>query len=120
MMLGRSYTVIKDTAGAKRAFGRAMALKPDELAPKQQFIALAWAEADVNGSAPLPEDLMTAARDALRVDPGNAEGLLVEGLAAAKAGDMTGARARWTRAAASASAGGALAAEINRRLGTLP
>lgn len=119
MMLGRSYMVLKNTDGAKRAFQKAIALKPAELAPKTQFIALLWGETNVDGPGPLPASLTEAARDVLTVDPNNPEGLLVEGLAALKSGDAAGARERWTKAEASAPKGGALAAEIGRRLAGL-
>ena len=34
MLLGRSYTVLKNTDGAKQAYGHAIKLKPAELAPE--------------------------------------------------------------------------------------
>lgn len=119
MMLGRSYMVLKDNAGATRAFEQAMRVKPDELAPKLQYIALVWGDTQVDGLSPLPDNLISAAREALRLDPRNAEGLLVEGLAAAKAGDAATARTKWTTAQGTAPPGGALAAEIGRRLAAL-
>lgn len=119
MMLGRSYLVLKNGEGAKRALDQAMRVKPDELAPKLQSIALLWSEAAIDGPQPLPARLTEIARDALRLDPRNPEGLLVEGLAAAKAGDAATARDKWSRAQAAAAPGSPLAAEIDRRLSAL-
>ena len=120
LMLGRSYIVLKNTEGAKRAFAKAMALKPDELTPKAQIIALLWGETPVDAAPQLPSELVAAARDALRVNPNNPEGLLVEGLAAAKAGDADTAKRKWRQAEAAAPKDGALAGEIARRLASLP
>jgi cytochrome c-type biogenesis protein CcmH/NrfG len=119
-MLGRSYIVLKNTEGAKRAFAKAIALKPDELTPKAQMIALLWGETPLDAAPELPGELVAAARDALRVDPNNPEGLLVEGLAAAKTGDTDTAKRKWRQAEAAAPKDGPLAGEIARRLASLP
>jgi len=117
VMLGRSYTVLRNAEGAARAFERAMALKPAEVEPKLNYMAVLMGEADINGPKPLPELVMKTNADILKLSPGQPEALFVRGLAAYKAGNMTAARQDWT--AAKAQAQGALAADLDRRLAAL-
>ena len=53
MLLGRSMTVLKNTAGAKEAYTKAVALKPAEAAPKAQLAELLAADGDKAGARKL-------------------------------------------------------------------
>jgi cytochrome c-type biogenesis protein CcmH len=117
MMLGRSYTVLRNAEGAKRAFAKAMALKPGELQPRLNYVAVLLDETNLDAPGPLPQEVITAAAEILTLSPSQPEGLFVRGLAAYKAGDTAAARKDWI--AAKARAQGALAAELDRRLRTL-
>ena len=53
MLLGRSMTVLKNSAGAKEAYTKAVALKPTEAAPKAQLAELLAADGDKAGARKL-------------------------------------------------------------------
>lgn len=92
MLLGRSYTVLQDAAGAAMAYEKAAALRPDAVAAAME------SELARNASQP--------------------DALFVLGLARWKAGDAAGARTLWAEAEATAPP--ELKAEIERRRGQLP
>jgi len=117
LMLGRSYTVLRNTVGAKQAFEKAMALKPAEIAPKINLAAVLLSEADINGPTPLPAQVTTITNDILKLAPDQPEALFVRGLSALKAGNKDAARKDWM--AAKAKAQGALATDLERRLQAL-
>jgi cytochrome c-type biogenesis protein CcmH len=117
LMLGRSYTVLRNTAGAKQAFEKAMALKPAEIDPKLNYAAVVLSEIDLNGPSPLPVAVIKVNNDILQLSPSQPEALFVRGLAAFKAGDAGAARKDWT--AAKITAKGALATDLERRLQAL-
>jgi cytochrome c-type biogenesis protein CcmH len=117
IMLGRSYTVLRNADGAKRAFEKAMALKPAELEPKLNYMAVLMGEAEINGPKPLPDLVMKTTADILKLAPDQPEALFVRGLSAYKAGNTAAARKDWT--AAKSKAQGALSADIDRRLAAL-
>lgn len=112
MMLGRSYTVLRNADGAKRAFEKAMALKPGDVQPKLSYASVLIGQTNLNSPAPLPADLVKISADILKIEPAQPEALFLRGLAAFKSGDKSAAKADW--AAAKKTAGGALAAEIDR------
>jgi cytochrome c-type biogenesis protein CcmH len=118
MMLGRSYTVLQNMAGAKEAFAKAIDLHPDAIEPKQQYLAVLWREAGPDGAAQTPE-MAKVAEDILRLAPDNAEALMIRGQAQANSGDAAAARRTWTAAAAAVPPGSPLGAEIARRLSAL-
>ncbi|MDX2221611.1 MAG: c-type cytochrome biogenesis protein CcmI [Rhodospirillaceae bacterium] len=118
MMLGRSYTVLQNAAGAKDAFAKAIDLRPDAIEPKQQYLAVLWREAGTDGAAQTAE-MAQVAEDILRVAPGNAEALMIRGQAQANSGDTAAARRTWTAAAAATPPGSPLGAEIARRMADL-
>jgi cytochrome c-type biogenesis protein CcmH len=65
MLLGRSMTVLKNTAGAKEAYTKAIALKPAEAAPKAQLAELLASDGDKAGARKLlTEALATLPADA--------------------------------------------------------
>lgn len=117
LMLGRSYTVLRNTSGAKGAFEKAMALKPGEIEPKLNYLGAVVSETDLNGSAPLPNALIKTSAEILKLAPEQPEALFVRGLNAFKAGDGAAARKDWTTARATAQ--GALAVDLDRRLKAL-
>jgi cytochrome c-type biogenesis protein CcmH len=117
LMLGRSYTVLRDSAGAKRAFEKAIALKPGDIQPKLNYAAVLLGETDINGPSPLPAPVVKINDDILKLSPDQPEALFVRGLAAYKAGNTLGARKDWT--AAKTKAQGALASDLERRLKAL-
>ncbi|MDX2144335.1 MAG: c-type cytochrome biogenesis protein CcmI [Rhodospirillaceae bacterium] len=118
MMLGRSYAVLKNMDGAKGAFTRAVALKPQDLSAKIQLASVLMTGADLNSPAPLPEALARITADILALDANQPDALFISGIAKAKAGDADGARAAWQRARVNTN-GTPLAAEIDRRLQAL-
>lgn len=87
MMLGKSYTVLKKPDDAAKAYEKAMALKPGEIQPKLQFAALV-----VTGSAGPTPASAKALKDALALDPKNAEAHYLTGVSARMAGDTALAR----------------------------
>lgn len=87
MMLGKSYTVLKKAEDAAKAYEKAMALKPGEIQPKLQFAALIVTGA----SGPTPASAK-ALKDALAIDPKNAEALYLTGVSAQLTGDTALAR----------------------------
>ena len=88
MMLGKSYTVLKKPDDAAKAYEKAMALKPAEIQPKLQYAAVLISGA----TGPAPPSVVKALKDALALDPKNAEALYLTGLSAAHAGDTATAR----------------------------
>jgi cytochrome c-type biogenesis protein CcmH len=120
MMLGRSYTVLNNTAGAENAYRKAIALKPGDVEPKVQFMLFQLRSVDPDDAAPLPRPLSDTAADILKIDPAQPEALYVAGLGRAKAGDSAGAKALWTKAEAGMPANSPQRAEISRRLRALP
>ena len=88
MMLGKSYTVLRKPDDAAKAYEKAMALKPAEIQPKLQYATLII----TGSSGPAPAAVTKALKDALALDPRNAEGHYLTGLAAVRAGDTALAR----------------------------
>lgn len=87
MMLGKSYTVLKKAEDAAKAYEKAMALKPGEIQPKLQFAALI-----VTGAGGPTPASAKALKDALTIDPKNAEALYLTGVSAQLTGDTALAR----------------------------
>ena len=119
MMLGRSYTVLKNLDGAKKAYEKAIALKPAEVEPKLQFMAFIMTTIDPDAQAPLPKPLTDTAADILKLDAAQPEALYVSGLARAKSGDKAGAKDFWGKAQAAMPEGSPLKGDIARRLKAL-
>jgi cytochrome c-type biogenesis protein CcmH len=112
MMLGRSYMVLRNSDGAKKAFEKAMSLRPDDIQPKLSYAGVLMNETNLNAPTPLPKELVKISADILKLAPDHAEALFVRGLAAFKSGDKTSAARDFT--AAKKNANKALSAEIDR------
>ena len=119
MMLGRSYTVLKNSEGAMKAYDKAIALKPGEVEPRLQLMAFIMTSVDPDAPAPLPRLLNDTAAGILKINPAQPEALYVSGLGAAKAGDKAGARAHWTKAQNAMADDSPLKADMARRLKAL-
>ena len=117
MMLGRSYMVLKNTDGAKKAFEKAMALKPAELGPKLSYAGVLMNETNLNSPAPLPANLVKTSDDILKLVPDHAEALFVRGVAAFKRGDKKASKRDFE--AAKKNARGNLPAELDRWIAQL-
>ncbi len=116
MMLGRSYTVLRQPDKAGAAYKKAIALKPADVAPRLQYAGLLMMDVDPNAQTPLPAELNTTVAEILKLQPEHPEALYLAGLGRAKAGDTAGARGFWQKAQKVTQEGSALRNEIDRRL----
>jgi cytochrome c-type biogenesis protein CcmH len=112
MMLGKSYTVLRKTDEAAKAYEKAMALKPAEIPPKLQYAALLI----TNATGAPPAAATRALKDILKLDPKHAEALYLTGMVAVRAGDTALARKSLAQAAEAAPANTPLKAEAARQL----
>jgi cytochrome c-type biogenesis protein CcmH len=119
MMLGRSYTVLRQPDKAGEAYKKAIGLKPKDVAPRLQYAGLLMMDVDPNATAPLPAELSTTVAEILKLQPEQPEGLYLAGLGRAKAGDTAGARGYWQKAQKVTAEGSALRTEIDRRMALL-
>jgi cytochrome c-type biogenesis protein CcmH/NrfG len=110
MLLGRSYTVLKNISGAEQAYLHAVTLKPTDAAPSAQL-----AELLVQDRGAPPPTLVKLAEDAHKADARQPLALFILGAAKAGAGDAAGARKLWDDAAQNLPANSPLKAEIVRR-----
>jgi cytochrome c-type biogenesis protein CcmH len=117
MRLGRAYTVLQNTSGAKDAYSHAAKLKPTELAPKLQIADLLARETDFD--KPLPADLVNVATDIHAIEAKEPDALFILGLDKANRGDAKGARTLWQSALDVLPAETPLRAEITRRMAAL-
>lgn len=116
MMLGRSYTVLRQPKEAGEAYKKAIALRPKEVAPRLQHAGLMMMDVDPNAQTPLPAELTRAIDEILKLQPDQPEALYLAGLGRAKTGDTAGARGFWKKAQGVTAEGSALRTEIDRRL----
>ena len=119
MMLGRSYTVLRQPAKAGDAYKKAIALKPSDVAPRLQYAGLLMMDVDPNAQTPLPAELNTTVAEILKLQPDQPEALYLAGLGRAKTGDSAGARGFWQKAQKATKEGSPLRNEIDRRLQVL-
>ncbi len=119
LMLGRSYAVLQNMAGASKAYEKAIALKPTEVDPKLQYVALIMTVTNPDAQAPLPPALTATVSDILKLNPAQPEALYLAGLDRAKSGDKAGARDFWAKASNVMPDGTALKADIARRVQAL-
>lgn len=116
MMLGRSYTVLRQPDKAGEAYKKAIALKPADVTPRLQYAGLLMMDVDPNAQAPLPPELNATVAEILKLQPEQPEALYLAGLGRAKTGDTAGARGFWQKAQKATQEGSALRNEIDRRL----
>jgi cytochrome c-type biogenesis protein CcmH len=119
MMLGRSYTVLRQPDKAGEAYKKAIGLRPKDVAPRLQYAGLLMMDVDPNAAAPLPAELSTTVAEILKLQPEHPEALYLAGLGRAKTGDTAGARGYWQKAQKVSAEGSALRTEIDRRLSLL-
>lgn len=119
LMLGRSYTVLKNLKGAKDAYDKAIALKPMEVEPRLQYLASAMTTIDPTDPGPLPKGVIEAADSVLKVNPNQAEALYVSGLSRVKLGDGAGARKFWIQAMQNLPDGSPLKPSLEQHLKSL-
>jgi cytochrome c-type biogenesis protein CcmH len=92
--LGRSYLVLNEPDRAKKAYGRAVALAPTDVALLGDY---ANATLLAPGPATLPPESVGALRDILKTDEFNPAALWLVGLAEAEAGNRQEAIRLWER-----------------------
>ncbi len=119
LMLGRSYTVLKDFDAAKAAYDKAAALKPNDTEPRLQQLASLMTTISPQDPGALPEEVITAAIAVLKIDPKQPDALWVSGLARAKVGDTAAARTLWTQARDAMPKDSPLRADVEARLADL-
>ena len=95
MRLGQAYDVLGEREKALDAFGRAAALRPDDVASQMAY-AQAMVEVS-NPNGPLPQDAVKIFRRVLELQPDNMNALWFVGMADVAAGDKDAAREKWER-----------------------
>jgi cytochrome c-type biogenesis protein CcmH len=114
--LGRSYMVLNQPEKAVEAYARAAALKPDDLALKQQY---AEALIEARPTDDLPPQATALLKDVLAADPKNPEALWYVGVAEADAGHAQAARDLWTRLLAQLPADAPVRRQVEDRIAAL-
>ena len=114
--LGRSYMVLNQPEKAVEAYARAAALKPDDLALKQQY---AEALIEARPTDDLPAQATALLKDVLAADPKNPEALWYVGVAEADAGHAQAARDLLTRLLAQLPADAPVRKQVEARIAAL-
>lgn len=96
LRLGRAQTVLKDYAGARTAYGKAAALKPNDPETLASW-GNAIVEADGGESVRLSAAAVDVFRKVLTLAPNQADALWFIGKAEAEAGNKEPARQLWSR-----------------------
>lgn len=118
LRLARSYGVLNDAAKSRDAYGKAAALKPDDV----EILSL-YAEAIVKAAEPgqdMPPQLAAVSERLLTLKPDHGAALWFAGIARAQAGDAEGARLRWTRLLALLDPDSPQHADVKARIDSLP
>tara|TARA_Y100001936_G_scaffold254141_1_gene325591 strand:- start:27610 stop:29025 length:1416 start_codon:yes stop_codon:yes gene_type:complete len=115
--LGRSYEVLNEPAKSRDAYGKAAALKPNDLAVLTAYAGAIARAADQN--APLPPKLANVSERILSMQPTHGGALWFSGIAKFEAGDKMGAKERWTRLLAVLDPNGAQHAHVAERIKAL-
>lgn len=118
MRLGRAYLVMGDAAKSKEAYGKAAALKPQDVDAKLG-LAQALAAAAPADSTTIPAEVTALMREVLAIAPDNPDALYVVGTAEAEAGNSGKARELWGRLRDQIPANSPERAEIEKRLSEL-
>jgi len=114
--LGRSYMVLNQPEKAVEAYARAAALKPDDLALKQQY---AEALIEARPTDDLPAQATALLKDVLAADPKNPEALWYVGVAEADAGHAQAARDLLTRLLVQLPADAPVRKQVEARIAAL-
>jgi cytochrome c-type biogenesis protein CcmH len=114
--LGRSYMVLNKADKAVEAYARAAALKPADLALKQQY---AEALIEARNTDELPAKATMLLREVLSADPKNPEALWYVGLAEEAAGHSQAARELLTRLLAQLPANAPVRRQVEDRIAAL-
>jgi cytochrome c-type biogenesis protein CcmH len=114
--LGRSYMVLNQPDKAVEPYARAVALKPTDVALKQQY---AEALIEARPTDDLPPQATALLKDVLTAEPKNPEALWYVGLAEADAGHAQAARDLWTRLLAQLPADAPVRHQVEDRIATL-
>jgi cytochrome c-type biogenesis protein CcmH len=114
--LGRSYMVLNQPDKAVEPYARAVALKPADLALKQQY---AEALIEARPTDDLPQQATALLKDVLAADPKNPEALWYVGIAEADAGHAQAARDLWTRLLAQLPADAPVRQQVEDRIAAL-
>jgi cytochrome c-type biogenesis protein CcmH len=114
--LGRSYMVLNQPEKAVEVYARAAALKPNDLALKQQY---AEALIEARPTDELPAQATALLKDVLAADPKNPEALWYVGVAEADAGHAQAARDLLTRLLAQLPADAPVRKQVEDRIATL-
>jgi len=99
MRLGKAYGVMKRTGESQAAYGKAMALRPNDISAKLAYGEGLMASQGAGQGQPaqlVPAQLVTVMQSVLALDANQPEALYVLGLAAAQAGQKDEAKAHWT------------------------
>jgi cytochrome c-type biogenesis protein CcmH len=116
--LGRSYRVLGDAAKARDAYGRAVALRPNDI-DTLSFHAASIVEADGGEEKPITPAAQEAWRKVLTLAPNQPDALWFVGKADAEAGRRDDASRLWTRLLAQLDPKSDAYAEVKRGLDTL-
>lgn len=118
MQLGRSYGVLGNTEKAANAYRQAIALRPDTVLPHVQLADLLLRS--IGSADAITDEIVDLSDRILTLDANNPDGLFISGLAAASAGNVDLARARWTRLMEILPPGDSARDAVSRRLAELP
>ena len=117
LRLARARTVLGDKVAAKTAYGRAAALRPNDVE-----VLVSHAEAIVNAAEPAPPpaaELKPVVDRILARDPDQPRALWLSGALALSAGDRATARKRWTKLLDFVDPNGVRYVELKKQLGAL-
>lgn len=116
--LGRARTVLGELDAAKAAYGKAAALRPDDVAALGAYADSIVAAAEPN--APDPAELKPVVDRILALDDSNPRALWLAGALAASADDPATARRHWTRLLDALDPNGVQYAELKKQIDALP
>lgn len=120
MRLGRSYAVLQRFDDAAEAYGKAAALREDDVESRFRQASALLAHADSEGAEHPPAAFFAVVKSILKIEPDNPEALYYAGLGAVLEGDAGEARRLWTRLLETLPADSPQRQEIEDQLKDLP
>ncbi|MFA7430844.1 MAG: c-type cytochrome biogenesis protein CcmI [Rhodospirillaceae bacterium] len=120
MRLGRSYGVMRRFEDAAEAYGRAAALRADDVESRFGQAGALLAHAESSGAEKPPEAFFATVRGILAIEPDNAEALYYAGLGAALDGQTGEARRLWGRLLDTLPADSPQRPDIEQQIRALP